>query len=347
MLLSSLRRLALPRSTDFRAECPGGDGAAAAHLGAARRRARVARVARRRRSGRRPGTRARRAPLRPRGADRRARRARPATSGSTSRCRSTRRGRWCSRPAASRGASHGERGAARCARTRGARATASTSRSPAAPRLTGGMDEFYGRNMPAPPARIGEERLRPAGAALRARRARLRRGRRGVLRPGRWPGPRTTSCRRPRAGRAARLVRARRDERARSTPRVAGLREAGVTIVEETASSPSTSRPRSRTRSAACGWTTARASRAPTGCGRRASTPAGRDRRLRERPRPGARARPRGRRVDRRQVSGEVRADAASRPAAGKVPASSRAAGLILVDPSPRPGASPSCSRSS
>ena len=59
-------------------------------------------------------------------------------------------------------------------RTRGARATGSTSRSRGAARTTAGLDEFYGRAMPAG---IADRRggVRPAVTALRA----VRRGRLG------------------------------------------------------------------------------------------------------------------------------------------------------------------------
>ena len=59
-----------------------------------------------------------------------------------------------------------------CGRIHGARATASTSRSLAAQTTTAGMDEFYGRAMPAPPARIREEDFVPL-AQLYGRDARI------------------------------------------------------------------------------------------------------------------------------------------------------------------------------
>ena len=96
---------------------------------------------------------------------RRRRRARDAAAGATPRRRS------CSRPAASRGGWPASAGCS-CARTRGATATGSTSRCARGAETTPGMGEFYGRAMPAPPARIREEDFVPL-AQLYGREARV------------------------------------------------------------------------------------------------------------------------------------------------------------------------------
>ena len=95
------------------------------------------------------------------------------------------------------------------------RATASTSRVARGAATTPGMDEFYGRVMPAPPARIREEDFVPL-AQLYGREARVftRRLARDHAAPGR------VARERPRAARrSARLVRAWRRRTTASRPR--------------------------------------------------------------------------------------------------------------------------------
>ena len=107
--------------------------------------------------------------LRPARADRRCSRA---TCSSKRRCRRPPSRRSCSRPAASRSGSPRSAGSS-CVRIRGATGPGSTSRRRAAPRRRRRWTEFYGRAMPAPPARIREEDFVPALAALRPLGARL------------------------------------------------------------------------------------------------------------------------------------------------------------------------------
>ena len=183
-----LRHLALPRVGGL----PGGvprrrRSAPAARLGAARRRARLARVARsagRRARDRQPAN--ERAAVRPSRADRDARARRRAAYGSRRRSRripsSARAGdRRLPGLAGARAALRDSgRRAAPTGRTRGAPATGSRSRVARGAGLTPGMDEFYGRAMPAPPAAMPEAGLRPARPALRQLRARRRRAGRGA-----------------------------------------------------------------------------------------------------------------------------------------------------------------------
>ena len=74
--------------------------------------------------------------------------------------------------------------------------------------LSAGLDEFYGRNMPAPPARVGEEDFVRARAALRDARHGAQRSRR-ALHARHVVGDRRRAVDRPPA-RRARLVRGRR-----------------------------------------------------------------------------------------------------------------------------------------
>ena len=158
MLLSSCVIWRHREWSDFRARVPGRRrAAAAARLGAARRRARLAGLARR--AGRRDETgNPRTVGMRfdPRGADRGARRA---CRADRARCRRQRRRRAddplhrrLRRVARARGALRRGRGAAPAAGepvVAGRRAARAARR--AARALTGGMDEFYGRNMPDAP----------------------------------------------------------------------------------------------------------------------------------------------------------------------------------------------------
>ena len=106
--------------------------------------------------------------------------------------RSRRTSRWCSRPAASRAT------ASWCASTsrreadelllranRGAPATGCGSGSRRVARSATGMDEFYGRNMPAPPARLGEQDFVPL-AQLYARTRPSRTRAASATRPRTW-----------------------------------------------------------------------------------------------------------------------------------------------------------------
>ena len=91
----------------------------------------------------------------------------------------------------------------------------------------GDLDEFYGRAMPAPPARVQETRLRATLAALGRRGARRRRRRPRVL-----PRPARLARERPRAGtrqaaRRDRVVRRLRRAPRRPTRRRRAARPAG------------------------------------------------------------------------------------------------------------------------
>ena len=278
--------------------------AAAADLGASRRRARVARVARRRAGLARHREPAHdRPPLRPAGTDANFSSRRQGGWSSSSRSRQTPSHPSCLRPV---GSEVGWRVSAicSCGRIHGARATASTSQSRAAPTTTAGMDEFYGRAMPAPPARIREEDFVPL-AQLYGREARVFTDDWSEITPRRvaWHendlaqmiGRRAWYCvqrdERPDRGRpGGRRHRHRPGARpSPSTSRRAVTHTIGGLQVDEQA--------RVDRRRRALGGRRRR--------GRRG------DRRLLERPRAGARARPGGRRVDRGELAGEVRADAA------------------------------------
>ena len=141
-------------------------GAAAPRGRGARRRARLARVARR--AGARAGDR-QPATVGWRFDPRRLTEALVRAAGDVRLGTPFERGAACSRRAASGRGSPGS-AASRCARTRGARATGSTTGSPAAP-TSRGMDEFYGRAI-SPAARAGASRLRARRAAVRPLRAR-------------------------------------------------------------------------------------------------------------------------------------------------------------------------------
>ena len=284
---------------DFRAECPGGDEALQRLIWERLDDALdVARLARRRAGvARTPRTRARPASGSTRARSRRCSRA---TSSSRRRCRRTPSRRSCSRPAASGSGSPRSAGCSLRANpwSDGAGLDYATARGAA---ITAGMGEFYGRVMPAPPARIREEDFVPLSQLYG-------RGARVFTDDGREITPPSVAWHESdlaqRIGPRAWYVVAETNER------IEAARAAGGTVVDPPSCRSTrrrltrrTSPPPSRTRSAASASTTqARVSR------RRRHLRGGRrrrrrrDRRLRERPRAGARARARRARSRSRQA---------------------------------------------
>ena len=301
---------------DFRSECPGGRrGAAAARLGAARRRARLARVARRRAGldgDRKPAH--RRAAVRPARADGAARARRRAGDAAAGR-RADRRS--CSPAAASRSGSPRSR-ACCCGRTRGATARRSISPAPAEPRSPPGSTSSTAARCP---------RRRRGSARRTSSRSRSSTGAGPVSSPTTGATSRRLGVvvgERPGAGdRAAPHGRAwyvldeealANGDRGRTRPtwsrrrgrpaEPSSIRTSCRSRRRRRRGSPCTWPPPSRTRSAACGSTPPRASSARTAPARRAlggrrRRGRHRHRRLRERPRPGARPRSRRRGIDR------------------------------------------------
>ena len=225
-----------------------------------------------------------------------------------------------------------------CAQPPGAPATACGSASKRAPRTSAGMDEFYGRNMPAPPARIGERDF-VSLAQLYARHATVTNRDGEVF--DRARGRRSTWCSGPRASRApapgTRSASVDLDERVRDRT-VAEMVEAA-----ERAGAPVERRDgaRSRSRSSAAITTTLgglRIDDARAGGSRRVRVRGGRgghrDRRLRQRARGGARLR-----ADRSGLGAGIVNDA-RRARVRQLGAASRLGieeELLLVDPETRP----------
>ena len=168
---------------------------------------------------------------------------------------------------------------------------------------TPGMDEFYGRVMPAPPARIREEDFVPL-AQLYGREARVFTDDWREITPPEvaWHENDLAQLIGPRAWYVV-------DE---TNERIEAARAAGATVVgRDEGLAVHVAAAVTHTIGGLQVDTQARVERRrrPLGGGSRRRRR--RDRRLRERPRAGARARPRGGRVDRGRLAGEVRADAA------------------------------------
>ena len=118
----------------------------------------------------------------------------------------------------------------------------------------GGMDEFYGRAMPAPPARIREEDFVPL-SQLYGREARVFTDDGREITPPQVAWYENDLAQRDRPARVVRRRREGSNEHA-SRPRARGRRDRGrLRRTPRGHASPSTSPPRSRTRSAACAST--------------------------------------------------------------------------------------------
>ena len=213
----------------------------------------------------------------------------------------------CAAVSAGASNSSSQREASRCAslasggcssaRTPGAKATGSIYARGLGAATSGELDELYARAMPAPPARIGEADYVAPLTAVRRSRARHERARRGVL-----PAAPCLARERPRAGDRATarrdgVVRARRSDRsegARCTrSRGRGVATDGGVRVHVAARGHAHAGRASRRRA---GPSPPRGRHPHRGASRcRSGRRRRRERRLREWPRSGARARPRRR----------------------------------------------------